>query len=130
MSAEVVPASRSGAGTPRDDGSVTVEAAFAICVLVVVFGLVVAGVGMLSGQLRCVDAAAEAARLIARGDRPRADAAVARIAPAGAALVVRVVGDEADVAVSAPFPGGLLPGRWVEARALAVLEPGVARWRD
>ncbi|GAA4836931.1 hypothetical protein GCM10025787_16240 [Saccharopolyspora rosea] len=127
MSAGAVPTPRSGAGTPRDDGSVTVEAAFAICALVAVFGLVVAGIGVLCGQLRCADAAAEAARLIARGDRPRADAAVARIAPAGAALAVRIVGDEADVAVSAPFPGGLLPGRWVEARALAVLEPEVAR---
>ena len=46
---------------------VTVEAAFAIAALVVVLVLCVSGLTAVSMQVRCVDAAREAARLAARG---------------------------------------------------------------
>ncbi|MCI2421961.1 hypothetical protein MOQ72_31460 [Saccharopolyspora sp. K220] len=123
MVAQVVPASR-GAGTTGDTGAVTVEAALGICALVAVFALILTGMGALIGQLHCTDAAVEAARLVARGDRPRAEEAVGRIAPGGASLSVLVEGDQVSTEVSAPLPGGLLPGRWLHARAVAVLEPG------
>ncbi|GAA0510316.1 hypothetical protein GCM10011581_00160 [Saccharopolyspora subtropica] len=110
----------------RDAGTVTVEAALGICSVVAVFLLVLAGMGAVVGHLRCTDAAVEAARLAARGDRTRADEAAARIAPAGATLAVRIEGDVVHTEVSAPLSGGLLPGRWLHARAVAVLEPGVA----
>ncbi|MGW3467975.1 TadE family type IV pilus minor pilin [Saccharopolyspora sp. NPDC000995] len=125
---EVVPApvAAPGAGTTgRDAGAVTVEAALGICSVIAVFVLILTGAGALIGYLRCTDAAVEAARLVARGDRPRADEAVGRIAPAGASLSVLVEGDQVSTDVSAPLPGGFLPGQSLRARAVAVLEPGV-----
>ena len=46
----------------------TVEAAFAVGTLVAVLAVVLAAMGAVVLQLRCVDAASEAARLGARGD--------------------------------------------------------------
>ncbi|MFC7341089.1 TadE family type IV pilus minor pilin [Saccharopolyspora griseoalba] len=109
-------------GAGADRGSVTVEAALGICSLVVVFGLLLSGAGALFDQLRCQDAAVEAARLLARGDRERAGQAVRAIAPEGARLERAVDGDQVDVAVTAPLR--LLPGRSLRAEATAVLEPG------
>lgn len=107
-----------------DRGAVTVEAAIGLCALTVVFGLLIAAVMAVTGQLRCVDAAREAARLIARGQRPLADQAVAEIAPAGARLAVRIEGETATVEVTAEPAGGLLPGVQLRGRAYTVLEPG------
>ncbi|MEU6265770.1 TadE family type IV pilus minor pilin [Saccharopolyspora shandongensis] len=126
MAAQVVPASPGAGTTWRDAGAVTVEAALGICSVIAVFTLILTGIGALIGQLRCTDAAVEAARLVARGDRPRADEAVDRLAPGGASLSVLVEGDQVSTEVSAPLPGEFLPGRWLSARAVAVLEPGVA----
>jgi hypothetical protein len=106
-----------------DRGAVTVEAALALCSLVTVMALAVAAIGAATAHLRCLDAAREAARLVARGEPDRARDAVARIAPGGAMLEVRVVGDEADVRVAAAAVAGL-PGLRMEAAAHAVLEPG------
>ncbi|GAA2791583.1 TadE family type IV pilus minor pilin [Saccharopolyspora taberi] len=122
-SVEIAPAPISGAGA-RDRGAVTVEAAFGICALAVVFALAVGGLCAVIGQLRCTDAAVEAARLVARGSQPQATGAVERLAPHGAKLAVSIVGDQITVEVSAPFPGGFLPGDWLRSTALAVLEPG------
>lgn len=112
-----------GAG---ERGSVSVEAALALCSLVVVLGLALGGVAAVSAQLRCVDAAREAARLTARGEQDRAGEVAARIAPRDARVGVQVRGDEVLVDVVAAPAGGLLPGLDVRARAIAVLEPGVA----
>ncbi|KAA5829654.1 TadE family type IV pilus minor pilin [Saccharopolyspora hirsuta] len=122
MAAQVAPVPQ-GAGAP-DRGAVTVEAALGICSVVAVFALALVGANALIGHLRCTDAAVEAARLVARGDRSRADEAVHRVAPAGAALAVQVDGDVVRTEVSMPLPAQL-PGRWLHARAVAVLEPGV-----
>ncbi|WP_167109153.1 TadE family type IV pilus minor pilin [Amycolatopsis granulosa] len=118
-----VPARR--AGRPAADrGAVTVEAAIALCALTVVVGMVLAGMTAVSGQLRCTDAAREAARLVARGEPQLAAQAVTQIAPAGAQLSVRTEGDGITVEVRASAAGSLLPGLHLTATAFAVLEPG------
>lgn len=107
-----------------DRGTVTVEAALALCSLVVVLALMIAAVSAVAAQLRCVDAAREAARLTARGEQDRAEDLAARIAPRGAMVQVTVRGDEVTARVSADPVAGLLPGIEVGAEAAAVLEPG------
>ncbi|MGH4010489.1 MAG: TadE family type IV pilus minor pilin [Pseudonocardiaceae bacterium] len=107
-----------------DRGTVTVEAALALCSLMVVLALVLAAVSAVTAQLRCVDAAREAARLTARGEQDRAKDLARRIAPRGAAVEVTVRGDEITARVSADPVAGLLPGIKVGAEAVAVLEPG------
>ncbi len=108
----------------RDDrGTVTVEAALALCSLVVVLALVLGAVSAVAAQLRCVDAAREAARLSARGERDRAEELARRIAPRGAVVAVAIRGDEVAARVSANPVAGLLPGIDVRAEAVAILEP-------
>lgn len=114
----------SGRASP-DRGAVTVEGAVALCSLVLVFGAVLCGVAVAADQLRCTDAAGEAARMLARGDHPQAEEAVRRLGPAGAELNVRVDGVEVTATVRANPAGGLLPGVTVRAEAHAELEPGV-----
>ncbi|OXM72154.1 MULTISPECIES: TadE family type IV pilus minor pilin [Amycolatopsis] len=116
---------RSRAG-PGDRGAVTVEAAIALCALAVVVGLVLAGFTALANQLRCTDAAREAARLLARGEPQLAAQAVEQIAPPGASLSVKTEGDSITVEVRAAPAGGPFPGLHLTANAFAVLEPGAA----
>lgn len=113
-----------GGDRERERGSVTVEAALGVCTVVVVFGLIATGFTALTGQLRCIDAAVEAARLVARGDRDGAQRAVAQLAPSGAELTVTVRGEQVSTEVEAPLPGGIVPGRWLRGSAAAVVEPG------
>lgn len=105
-----------------DRGAVTVEAALALCSLVVALALVVGAISAVAAQLRCLDAAREAARLTARGEQDRAEELARRIAPSGAAVAVSIRGDEITAHVSANPVAGLLPGIAVEAEAAAVLE--------
>jgi Flp pilus assembly protein TadG len=107
-----------------DAGMATVEAAIALCGFVVVLGLALAAIGAVTDQLRCTDAAREAARLTARGEQDRARAAAERIAPRGARVAIRVDGDAIAVEVTAAPAGGLLPGIRLAGRAYAVAEPG------
>jgi hypothetical protein len=109
-----------------DRGSVTVEAALALCSLVTVLALALAAVSAVAAQLRCVDAAREAARLTARGEQDRAEQLAHRIAPRGATVVVTVHGDEISARVAANPVPGLLPGIKVAAEAAALMEPGEA----
>jgi len=53
-----------------DGGMVTIEAAVALCAFVTVLAMVLAGVSMVLDQIRCVDAAREAARLVAGANSP------------------------------------------------------------
>ncbi|WP_053715802.1 TadE family type IV pilus minor pilin [Saccharothrix sp. NRRL B-16348] len=103
-----------------DRGGVTVEAAVAVCGLVAVLVLGVSAVMAVVAQLRCTDAAREAARLVARGDPGRVDGVVGEIAPEGARWAVRREGDTASVEVAVSRLGIEL-----RARAYAVVEPGV-----
>ena len=100
---------------------VTVEAAFAVLALVAVLVVCTAGLAAVSMQVRCVDAAREAARLAARGDGDGADRAARRIAPAGSALELRGDGDYVVAVVTARSP--LLPAISIRADAVALVEP-------
>jgi len=115
------PASRAA---PRDAGMVTVEAAVALCAFLTMLAMVLAGAAAMLDQLRCTDAAREAARLAAMGQQDRAAAVVGAIAPEGATLHITLTGDAVTVTVSANPAGGLLPGVHVSAAAYAVREPG------
>jgi len=106
-----------------DGGMVTIEAAVALCAFVTVLAMVLAGVSMVLDQIRCVDAAREAARLVARGEPNRAVDAVRRIGPPRATLSITKNGDEITVVVQDPAGGGLLPGVHVEGAAYAIQEP-------
>ncbi len=98
------------------------EAALAVAALVVVLVLCAAGLGAIGTQVRCIDAAREAARLAARGDDAAAAMALRSVAPAGAVLQMRRDGDFVVATVSA---GTLLPGLSVRAAAVAAVErPG------
>lgn len=108
-----------------DRGSVTVEAALVLAVLMVVVAACLAGIGCVIAQMRCVDAAREAARLGARGDSAAASAAVASIAPAGAVLTTQFSGDTVIATVRVGAVSSLLPGVSVRASATAVKEEGV-----
>lgn len=105
-------------------GSATVEAALAVCTVVVFLAIALAGVVAVLAQLRCTDAAREAARLVARGEHGQAVQVAGVIAPRGAAVTIQVRDDEIRVEVRAR-PAGWLPGLSVRAEAVAVLEPGV-----
>ena len=111
-------------------GAVTVEAAIALCAVVVVLVLGIGAVGALSSYLRCTDAAREVARLTARGDRPRAEQALAQLAPAGAQLAIRTQGDEITVEVTAGAVSWLLPEIRLHAIAYALAEPGALDEKD
>jgi len=115
--------SRDRCQSPNDSGMATVEAAMAIVGLVLVLTLGVATITAVIDQLRCTDAAREAARLIARGEPERADSAVRAMAPQDAHMTVRTDGDTINVEVSANPMANLLPGLHLTARAYAVLEP-------
>jgi hypothetical protein len=109
-----------------DTGAVTVEAAIAIASLVVVVMLCVGSVLAMSAHVRCVDAARESARLVARGDRDEAVPAGRRVAPPGARVELREDGGYVTARVSTGVV--LLPMLRVSAEAVAAVEepPDVA----
>ncbi|CAN7646713.1 TadE family type IV pilus minor pilin [Mycolicibacterium frederiksbergense] len=103
-----------------DTGAVTVEAAFAIAALVSVLVVCLAGLNAAVLQIRCVDAAREAARLAARGDD--GVAAARRVGPAGAVVSVHREGDLLVARISTK--SALLPGITIAAEAVSVAEQG------
>ena len=115
---------------PRADrGTVTAEIAVALPALVVLVMAAVTAVAVVTAQLRCVDAAREAARAAARGEPPAAVRDVARrAAPSGAGVTLASTGDRVSVAVSTDVRllSGRGPSITVEGRAVAATEPGVA----
>lgn len=108
-----------------DRGAATIEAAIGLAALATVLTMVLGGVAAALDQVRCVDAAREAARLTARGEQEQGRAAAARIAPRGAQIAIKVTGNHIEVAVHAAPVDGLLPGVRLHAEAFAVREPGV-----
>ena len=106
-----------------DAGSVTVEAAMALAVLALVLVACLAGVACVIAQVRCADAAREAARLAGRGDTAGASAAVAALAPDGASLEWGNSGGFVVATVGVRPVGGLLPGVTIRASAAAAREP-------
>lgn len=93
----------------------------AIAALVAVLVLCLAGLTAVSMQIRCVDAAREAARLAARGDQSNALEAARRIAPAGAR--VQVQHDGGYLVATVVAHSKLLPALDIAARAVSVEEP-------
>ncbi len=83
--------------------------------------LCLAGITAVSMQVRCVDAAREAARLAARGDDGAALTAARRIAPDGARVRVRRDGDLFVATVVAHSK--LLPTLDIGASAVSSAEP-------
>lgn len=97
------------------------EAALAVATLVAVLVLCVAAVGAVAGQIRCVDAAREAARLAARGDSSAVSVSQ-RIAPPGSDIRIRRDGQFVIATVS--VGATRLPGLTLRAEAVAAAEPG------
>jgi len=87
----------------------------------VVLVLCLAGITAVSMQVRCVDAAREAARLAARGDEPSAVEAARRLAPGGAQVHVHRDGDLLVATVIAHST--LLPTLDIRAKAVSSAEP-------
>jgi hypothetical protein len=84
--------------------------------------LCLAGITAVSMQVRCVDAAREAARLAARGDERSALDAARRIAPVGSRVQVRRDGDLLVATVVARSK--VLPSLDIAASAVSAAEPG------
>ena len=104
----------------------TAELAVVLPVLVLVVAAAMTAVSVLLAQLRCVDAAREAARAAARGETAEVVRSSAeRFGPAGSAVEMAADGAEVRVTVSARTPGGggLLPSFNVTATAVALREP-------
>jgi hypothetical protein len=111
---------------------VTAELAVALPALVVVVAAALAGVGAMTDQLRCADAAGTAVRLAARGEPPAmVRSVVARSAPHGAelSLVTSATTVTATVTARLSAPGILARFGSVvtSGRAVAALEPGAGR---
>jgi hypothetical protein len=90
---------------------------------VVVLAVVLAAMGAAVLQLRCVDAATEAARLGARGDPDAARRAAARLLSDGAEVVLETRGDDVVARVRVAPLGSALPALRVGAEAVAAREP-------
>ena len=100
----------------------TVEAAIALAAIVIAVVLCVGALLAASTQVRCVDAAREAARLAARGDQANAVSAARRVAPPAADISLRSEGNRVVAAVTARSP--LLPLLELRAEVIAIREPG------
>ena len=110
----------------RDGGMATAELAVVLPTLVLVIAAGLTMVSVVLAQMRCVDAAREAARTAARGEPAGVvRSAAIRSAPAGAGVEIGGVGEEVRVTVSARAGrvGGLLPAFRVSASAIALREP-------
>jgi Flp pilus assembly protein TadG len=108
---------------PNDRGAATVEAALALVAFVTFLGLTLCGITAAIDQVRCVDAAREAARLAARGEPEEGKKAAARIAPTNAKITIDAKGDHIEVNIQASPASGLLPDIRLHAEAFAVREP-------
>lgn len=112
----------------RDAGYATAETAAAMPALLLIVSGALWGVTAATQQLRCMDAAREGARTVARGEqRGAVVAAVRRAAPRGATVHVSAGGALVRVTVSAdvqPLGGlvGRLPALHVSADATAARE--------
>lgn len=115
----------------RERGMVTAEIAVSLTGLVIVLLGLLWVVGVVGAQLRCVDAARDTARALARGESVAdAKAEGERSAPDGARFAVQVGDGSATVRVSvrvkptAPVLSRL-PGVLVHSKAVVSTEPGV-----
>jgi hypothetical protein len=104
----------------------TAELAVVLPTLVLIIAAGLSMVSVVLEQVRCVDAAREAARAAARGEPVDVVRAVAsRVGPGAASVDVAAGADQVRVTVSARAGrvGGLLPTFRVTATAVALREP-------
>lgn len=101
----------------------TIEAALAVGTLVAVLAVILTAMSATVLQLRCVDAATEAARFAARDDPDGARRAAGRLVPAGTEILVERQGEDVVARVRATPLGSALPGVRVSAQAVAAHEP-------
>jgi Flp pilus assembly protein TadG len=120
------------ARSARQRGMVTAETALALLALVFVAVGMMWVVSVVALHARCVDAARDTARAIARGESLAASRAEGlRSVPAGSTIVTQTSGGLATVDVqvdarpSTPIVSRLPPVR-LTARAVVALEPGVS----
>ena len=83
--------------------------------------LCLAGITAVSMQVRCIDAAREAARLAARGDERSAVTTARGIAPGGALVQLRRDGEFVVATVTAR--SNLLPTLGITATSVSAIEP-------
>ena len=110
-------------------GFVTAETAMVLPTLIGLGLMLVLLVTAAATQVRCTDAAWEAARGLARGESAEfATRAVNHLGPAGASVFVETVGDTVLVRVTArlEFGGALLPVIHMEGHAQVTCEPGIS----
>ena len=109
----------------RDGGMATAELAVVLPALVLVIAAGLTMVSVVLAQVRCVDAAREAARAAARGESADVVRSAAVRAAAAASVEVGSAGEEVRVTVSARAGGlgVLLPAFHVSASAVALREP-------
>jgi len=88
----------------------------------VVLVICAGGLTAVAMQVRCIDAAREAARLAARGDEAGAISAARGVGPAGAEVQLRRDGGFVVATVSGH--SRLLPGVTIRADGVAAAEPG------
>ena len=117
-------------GPTAEDGMVTAELAVALPTAVVVLLAAISALLAVGTQLRCTDAAATAARLVARGEATgAARAAALTIAGENASVAVATGSATVTVTVRAPVPlvgiGRLLHLPALSAAFTQPLEPGV-----
>ena len=98
------------------------EAALAVSALLALLVLCIGALAAVGAQIRCIDAAREAARLAARGDGPSVAAAVRAVGPRGAE--VRIQRDDDVVRATVRLAAPLVPGLQISADAVAAVEPG------
>lgn len=110
-------------------GMVTAETAISLTALVVVLLAMLWVVTLVGWQARCLDAARDAARALARGESAASSRSEAsRSAPPGAQIQIDVVGDLAIATVGLqarpPWPIlSALPAVSLEGKAVVVIEP-------
>jgi Flp pilus assembly protein TadG len=112
-----------------DRGSATAETALALPALVVLVAAGMTAIMVGSAQLRCIDAAREAARAVARGEPAGRVREIAnQAAPTGARTDIATTGDLITVTTSAEVHpiSGLLPAIVVRGRVITLAEPGLA----
>ncbi len=113
-----------------DDGYVTAEAAVVLPALVVLLGAALWAIAVAGAQVRCVDAARDAALAAARGEPDAAVVAAAKMAgPPGCDIEVSRQGDRVVVTVRArigPASGALaaIPAPVAQSTAVAESETG------
>lgn len=109
-----------------DDGMATAELAACLPVLVLLLGVVISAVAVVSGAVHAQDAAREAARATARGDRSAA-LRLANAAAPGAEVSITTRGADVSVRVHSTVEplGELFPAFAVTGTAVAASEPAM-----